>query len=63
MNIYVYITALGMVIIGLYFVWRENKRERKAEKKSKNVVSNNLKNKKYEKVNSYLRAILSGPAK
>ena len=33
MNIYVYITALGMVLIGLYFVWRENKRERKAEQK------------------------------
>ena len=33
MNIYVYITALGMVLIGLYFVWRENKRERKEKKK------------------------------
>ncbi len=57
MNIYVYITALGMVLIGLYFVWRENKRESKEEQKSKSVISNNLKNKKREENKDIKKAI------
>ena len=35
MNIYVYITALGMVLIGLYFVWRERKAEQKKQECNK----------------------------
>lgn len=29
MTIYMFITAIGMVIIGLYFVWQEDREERK----------------------------------
>ncbi len=29
MTIYMFITAIGMVIIALYFVWQEDREERK----------------------------------
>lgn len=35
MNIYVYLTALGMIIIGLYFVHQENKREREEKEQAR----------------------------
>lgn len=33
MNIYVYMIITGMIIIGLSFVWWEDRKERKAEER------------------------------